>query len=128
MKSISVSDVFELINKPLFEVLKKLGNPTNKIKSGAGFVFKYMGKDESITFDVIAGKIKKIVIDYSFYNKANLGVKKFRIRQELLNAGYEFENSPYEIQGSKGKLKVSTLTSSTNAKNYNLQLISIIEK
>jgi hypothetical protein len=128
MRFVTVTDLMNLTGKSLSDVLKKMGNPDDKEKNGLSINLNYRDKNVIITFEIFAGKVKSSSINYNFFSKANIGVQKFKIRQELLKAGYELENSPSELKGSKGNSKVFTLTSSVNAKNYNLRLISVIEK
>ena len=127
MRFITTTDLMNLTGKSLSDVLKKMGNPDDKEKNGLSINLNYRDKNEIITFEIFAGKVKSSSINFTFYNKANIGVKKFKIRQELKNSGFELENLPNEVKGKKGNIKISSTTTSLNAKSYNLKINSVLE-
>jgi hypothetical protein len=127
MRYLTITDLMNLTGKSLSEVLKIMGLPSDKAKNGGSINFIYKSKEEITTLEIFAGKVKTVTIAFIYYNKAYVGSKKFKIKQELIKSGFELENLANELRGKKGNVKVYSSTTSSNAKSYILKLSGVIE-
>ncbi len=127
MRFITTTDLMNLTGKSLTDVLKKMGNPDDKEKNGLSINLNYRDKNVILTFEIFAGKIKSSSIIYTFYNKATLGSKFFKLKLELIKAGFEMQQVGNKLVCVNNNIKINfQTTANPNNRRFTLGLMSVL--
>ena len=126
MQNVSVIELINLLGKSQLDVVKALGVKSEREAIRSGFNLNYKSKEQIITAEIISGKVQRMYLIYPSLGKVPLGTVKYRIKLDLIKAGFKLSEIANKTFGVKDGIKTELIVqSSPNRRKFELSFIAI---